>query len=71
MKTSEWQSRQDWQNVMQNRHGKDWNHACAACRHLMPMGGDLWHCEECLLPSGSLMPWSGDEKACGMFVERA
>ena len=77
MKASEYQSKQDWQNIMQGRHGASANllQKCAECRHVLSChdfgeAADYWVCEQFTTPGGYKMPWAADNWACGKFEER-
>ena len=77
MRDSEYQSKQDWQNIMQNRNGRSANASqrCAKCRHLTQMhdfgdAADFWVCEQFTTPGGHKMPWAAENRACGLFEER-
>jgi len=70
MKNTEWQAHQDWQNVMQNRHGVSENplQKCAECQHLYQVGTYLC-CDQLITPLGYPMPWGETNAACGLFSE--
>lgn len=75
MKNSEYQSKQDWQNIMQSRHGASANalQRCAACQHLKSSHYfgetvDFWVCEKFTTPLGRNMPWCDENAACGLFT---
>ena len=59
-------------NLMQSRHGESTNalQKCAQCRHLIRVEDYPEYCDQFVLPSGYHMPWSEENKACGLFEDR-
>jgi hypothetical protein len=70
MRNSEYQTHEQWRNIMQNRHGMDNAHTCATCRHLSHTTEAAYLCEQCTTPSGYKMPWNEGNRACGLYEER-
>ena len=60
-------------NLMVSRHGASPNELqkCIECRHLSCIGDYPWYCDKFILPSGYQPPWCEENRACGLFEERA
>lgn len=59
-------------NLMQSRHGESANplQTCARCRRLIRVEGYPEYCDQFVLPSGYHMPWSDENRSCGLFEAR-
>jgi hypothetical protein len=69
MRVSEYQSKRDWRNIMQNRHGDSDNplRKCVQCRYLIHTTEAACLCEQFTTPGGYKMPWNEKNGACGLF----